>query len=170
MEELSVRDHLTGLYNRSKLFDSLKATLNQFQRYGYSCCVLLLDLNKFKQINDQYGHIAGDKALSHFASICQSESRCVDTLCRYGGDEFCIIMPNVNVDEAKVYEQRLKKRLSESPFIYEGQMIPLSISVGISTLLPEDINVEAVLNRADENMYRQKYASQNNITIHNSIN
>ena len=157
LKELSERDHLTGLYNRNKLFEKLSYSLNELHRYGHPCSVLLLDLDGFKEINDTFGHLAGDHALQYFSKICKIEARKLDIFCRYGGDEFCFIMQNISKKEASHFAARLNKVINEKPFNYQSHNIPLSVSIGISEMEIEDTDTESVLNRADQDMYQKKH-------------
>lgn len=166
LTDMSERDHLTGLYNRHKLFNELAHCFNEFQRYGHPCSLLLIDFDRFKHINDKYGHAAGDAALRHFATICQYEARSLDILCRYGGDEFCFILPNVNKGDASAFAHRLQERISERTCHFNDLVIPIAVSIGISEMCSNDRGYEPVINRADKDMYMRKNSSRLNNSVH----
>ncbi|TXD92564.1 GGDEF domain-containing protein [Mitsuaria sp. TWR114] len=151
----SQTDALTGLRNRSVLWDRLSHEMDLAGRLGQHVGVLLLDLDDFKQLNDRHGHAFGDLALQRVASVLTATVRASDTVCRLGGDEFVVVASTVIREDVDELVRKVTKALCE-PFCVAGKSITVLASVG-SSVYPEDGQVEAVLLRkADEAMYRVK--------------
>lgn len=115
LEELSRQDSLTGLYNQRFLMDSLKCELKRSQRTGKPHSLLYFDVDNFKQINDSAGHLAGDAVLCNIGTALLEESRTYDICCRYGGDEFCVLLPDCTQQGARQFAERLLRRLADTP-------------------------------------------------------
>jgi diguanylate cyclase (GGDEF)-like protein len=162
--ELSELDPLTGVYNRRKLYERLEVSFQEYLRYATQASFLLFDLNDFKHINDKYGHLVGDQVICHFAQLCSTQHRVVDTFARLGGDEFGLIMPNVNQDEAACFAKRSRELLKMEVQISDELSIKMSVSFGISTFNPEDTSIDAIIGRADRNMYRAKFQTKSTNT------
>lgn len=158
--ELSEKDHMTGIFNRTKLLERLEISFHQFRRYQTPSCFILFDIDEFKEINDKYGHLVGDKAICHVVSICSNEHRLSDTFARLGGDEFAMLLPNIGLDEAAVLVERLTKAIRKTPFVYNESIIPITISIGISEIDENDAGIEDVMHRADEDMYCNKFGKK----------
>ncbi|EJK2098937.1 diguanylate cyclase [Vibrio cholerae] len=157
LKSLSETDALTGVYNRAKLINELEQAYNEYMRYQSPACFLLFDLDNFKRINDKYGHLIGDKVICHFASVCSAEHRVVDTFARLGGDEFGLLMPNVTIEEATIFLERMHCSLAKLPFISKSLTLEVSVSIGVSEFSPFDASIEAIIQRADHAMYQSKY-------------
>lgn len=152
-QRLSVRDPLTGLYNRRFAEERLVAEITRAQRYHHPLSVLMIDLDDFKQINDRYGHAAGDDVLQGFAEQLQRATRGSDLPTRLGGDEFLVLLPECASDQVRCLLERLH------PFAVEwhGQRIPVSVSVGWAGYIPGE-SPQELLRRADEALYAKKRA------------
>ena len=151
LHEQSIRDSLTGLYNRRTFHRTLEHELNVAQRFELPLCLVYFDLNRFKAVNDTYGHEAGDTVLRQVGESLLSVTRSVDIGCRYGGDEFCIIMPRCEIDNAVAPLQRLIERF-ESLCQHD-----VTFSVGVVQSGPTDFeNAQALINQADTRMYKAK--------------
>ena len=151
LEELSMRDMLTGLYNQRAFFEYLRRELSNAERYKESLVLCYLDLNGFKAINDKQGHQEGDEILITVGNIINKCMRDSDIACRYGGDEFALILPHSTLEEADVFSKRLIKdfRIEE--------MKGVSFSMGIAAIGPDDfVDHEALLRAADNEMYAAK--------------
>lgn len=164
--DLSEKDNLTGIFNRTKLFERLNYSFNQYQRYKTPFCFLLFDIDGFKKINDKFGHLAGDQAIRHLVEICSNEHRVQDTFARLGGDEFAMLLPNASLQEAHVLAERIRKRISSTMLEYKDTLIPISISIGLSEIRENDQDIEDLIHRADEAMYLSKYQGRNQVTVH----
>lgn len=153
----SQTDSLTGLRNRSVLWDRLSHELELAGRLAHHVGVLVLDLDDFKQLNDQHGHPSGDLVLQRTASVLTATVRASDTVCRLGGDEFVVVVPTASRRDVDQLARKIGEALDE-PFCLTGQMITVSASLGFS-VFPEDGGTpEALVKRADEAMYRVKHA------------
>lgn len=154
----ATHDALTGLANRALFFDRLRQNLAQAQRNSERMAVLNLDMDGLKPINDLHGHRAGDAALKELANRIKSSARESDTVARVGGDEFGVILPNINdYQRASAQTQRLAQTI-RSPFQFEGQQFDLDASIGLA-MFPEDGDaLEVLLEKADQSMYAMKRA------------
>lgn len=153
-------DELTGLPNRRLLFDRFKQAMAQSNRQHKRIALLFIDLDKFKSINDELGHTAGDKLLQQFAEHLITCIRYGDTACRYGGDEFVIMLPEIdNPKDAAVVAEKIHARLSE-PYVVDDTAIVISASIG-TTIYPADgKNCSELIKQADISMYLAKTRSK----------
>ncbi len=153
--DLAIKDQLTGLYNR-KGFDERAAELfARWSRMGAPLSIIFVDCNKFKDINDTYGHAAGDLVLMKIAEILQCRARVTDVVCRYGGDEFVILLPDTHIKGAEVYAGSVFKEVVDAGFNDNGKPLDVSISLGITELKQGD-TLDVAVARADEAMYTAK--------------
>ena len=163
-EKISMTDGLTGLYN----VHFFKKQINTFfaiaKRYNQIFSLALIDIDDFKKINDTYGHIAGDCMLKNFSSIATKVLREADIITRYGGDEFAVILPSVNQEQAKRAIERLKNEIGGKTFSYDGSdaNISFSISVGIAEYDYSFKNEDEVFKLADARMYENKRIKKEN--------
>ena len=168
---MSVTDPLTGLLNRRYLEERLNEELNRSRRYNYSMSFLMIDIDDFKNYNDVNGHQAGDQALQITAHVLKAELRLEDVACRYGGEEFCILLPQTPITEAAAIAERIRRKVAEASFPF-GKNQPLgtvTISIGISTLSKHvDTNV-AVIAAADRALYSAKSKGKDRIEIYQDV-
>lgn len=153
LRNLTITDPLTGLGNRRMFFTALENEFERSKRYRTEYCLLMLDLDHYKSINDHYSHLVGDEALKLAARAIQKNARKVDIVARYGGDEFVILLPNTSETGAIQLARRLREaihncRISENEY--------LTVSVGVAVHSPDDPNSEALLARADKALYKAK--------------
>ncbi|MDA8084435.1 MAG: GGDEF domain-containing protein [Nitrospiraceae bacterium] len=158
LKTLATRDPLTGLYNRNYFNEIILNEIERTKRYGNSFSVVMLDIDNFKWINDNYGHIFGDKLLKDCAGILTDCVRAADILVRYGGDEFVIIIPEGERNKCTEVIQRLDSRIGEWNLRYANPDYSLSISSGCASY-EQGREIMAVLKEADERMYLAKKAS-----------
>ena len=154
LEQLARTDPLTGLLNRRALQHNACSLLAQARQSGQALTVLMIDIDHFKRINDHSGHAAGDQALRLVAEVLQGQSRPGDLACRWGGEEFCLILPGCDAEAAHALDRRLRTALdhrSRSSLDH-----PMDFSAGLATLQPEDADLEAMLQRADGALYQAK--------------
>lgn len=160
LEEASFRDVLTGLFNRRYFMMVLRSEILRVKRYKIDSVVVMLDMDGLKKINDTYGHDAGDRALREVAKALLENVRSTDICARYGGDEFVILMPETDVENAKKAVRRILKRLNEKVV---GNT-PLSFSAGVAQILPEDYpDGISLLKRVDELLYAAKKSGKNTV-------
>jgi len=152
---LAMHDPLTGLFNRRFAEDRLRAEMDRSRRYGHPLSVLLIDLNDFKQINDQLGHAAGDQVLKHFAEQLDRVTRVSDFAARLGGDEFMVVLPECPPEHC----QQLLERLGTPETAYNGSPIVIRFAAGWSGFQPDD-TLEHMLDRADQALYTNKRATK----------
>lgn len=162
LELLSLTDPMTGTLNR-RAFSQRLDVQHRLAQQGmpYSLCVL--DLDHFKRINDQLGHAAGDAALVHLVAVLRGGLREHDLLCRVGGEEFCILLPDTAEAGARRVADRLQQMLAETPLQWEGQAWPLTASFGVATFVQGRDNAESLLRRADSAVYQAKEAGRNQV-------
>ena len=156
------RDYLTGLWNRRAMLKHLERIHHRWLRDDIAYSIILFDLDFFKQINDKYTHGAGDAALSQTATSLSTVVRATDVLCRYGGEEFLLLLPATDAQGASVIAAKLQQTLAQHPLIWHHQRIELSASFGFVTVQHADTR-EQLLNLADKAMYRAKAEGRNQI-------
>ena len=163
MYEAAVRDPLTQVYNRRYLWDRLRADFAFAQRHHEPLSVLMADLDRFKSINDRYGHLAGDAVLRVVAKAMQRTVRAEDLVARYGGEEMCIVARGTDQESALILGERIRKMVEEVEIAWEGSRIEVTTSVGLATFsqqrnYPE---VAALVAAADEALFRAKKEGRN---------
>jgi diguanylate cyclase (GGDEF)-like protein len=166
LRDLSVRDPLTGLFNRRYLSESLGREIARSHRRGLPLAVLAFDLDKFKGFNDRYGHPAGDAMLVAFARILQANSRSEDIACRQGGEEFVLIMPEMELAIAMRRANEFLAATAAMQVMHEGQILPaLTTSIGLALFPEHGMGPEILLAQADQALYRAKSLGRNQIVI-----
>ena len=165
LRRLSITDSLTGLYNRRYFFKRLTASVMGFKRHHRPFCVVMLDIDHFKKINDQYGHAAGDKVLCQVSTMMQELLRETDLLARLGGEEFVMLLVDTDLQGAKELAERIKANLAKLKVSYKEHSISVTISMGITNARINDINSDEVMFRADHAMYQAKSEGRNRIVI-----
>ncbi|MBI5182395.1 MAG: diguanylate cyclase [Nitrospirae bacterium] len=173
LERLSVIDSLTQLFNRRYFYDSLKKEFKRSERYDLKLSCMLIDLDNFKDVNDGYGHLTGDLVLKELAMILVGSVREHDTVARYGGDEFAIILPQKNRDASKVVAERIIKTVEGYRFAKDAEGIKegikLTVSIGIITYPEHKISdYEEMIKFADQALYSAK-AKRNAFRFYNDI-
>lgn len=163
--EMAITDALTGLYNRRYMESHLATLMDQAAARGKPLALLVLDIDHFKAVNDGHGHDAGDDVLREFALRMRKSIRGLDLACRYGGEEFVIVMPETDMPVAAAVAERLRRRIASEPFsIQQGAgSIEVTISIGIATLDPSSDNGASILKRADQALYRAKRDGRNRV-------
>jgi diguanylate cyclase (GGDEF)-like protein len=161
LHRLSITDGLTGLFNRKQLMDLFDMELARSQRYQVPFSVLIADIDHFKQINDTFGHLAGDAVLRRIADTLRQAVRECDHVGRYGGEEFLIILPNSSAPGAVEMAQRLREAISRVRFYNDGNEISMTISVGVAQCFAGEEGTEAILRRADAALYQAKANGRN---------
>lgn len=165
LKELSVVDELSGLYNRRHFYETLTKTMKIFSRVrgrGYSSTfsLILMDIDDFKNINDNFGHLVGDLAIRHVATLLKQNTRLSDYVFRYGGDEFAIVLPDTDEKGSKELANRLRKIVMENPLENEKRKIELTLSLGTATFRDQVDSIQIVQD-ADTNLYDAKNSGKN---------
>ncbi|WP_260469787.1 sensor domain-containing diguanylate cyclase [Ectopseudomonas oleovorans] len=164
LAELNRRDELTGLFNRQTLSEELARACARAVRSRQSLAVLMLDLDHFKQVNDRYGHLAGDACLRHAAQRIQQRLRSSDLLARFGGEEFVILLDSTDLTGALDLAEQLREELALNPCLYQQQSIALSLSIGLHAGVPSEPDCgEHWLELADRALYRAKASGRNRV-------
>jgi len=163
--EAAITDALTGLHNRRYMETHLASLVEQACARGKPLSLLVLDIDYFKAINDNYGHDAGDDVLREFAIRVRKSIRGIDLACRYGGEEFVIVMPETDMAVATTVAERLRRRIATEPFPIEqgNRSIEVTISIGLAAIESEDDNAAGILKRADQALYRAKRDGRNRV-------
>jgi diguanylate cyclase (GGDEF)-like protein len=157
-------DPLTGCANRRRFLELAARELARARRYPEEVSVLMLDLDHFKEFNDQYGHQAGDRVLQRLVRACQSILRAEDALGRLGGEEFAILLPETGAAKALEVAERLCREVASAEVVLGGgSPLNFTTSIGVATVRPEDLSVDAVLERADRALYEAKDAGRNRV-------
>ena len=167
LEKMAITDQLTNLPNRRYLMNRLEQEWSMFQRQGKSMALLVLDLDFFKRINDQFGHDVGDKVLIHFAKVLEESIRVSDIACRMGGEEFVVIAPNTELQSVGILAQRILNNVKQHQPVDLGIPWPVTVSIGVAVAdLRKDINQWShTLKRADKAVYEAKTAGRNTFII-----
>ena len=162
LQELSMTDPLTGLYNRLFFHKRIDYEFQRADRYRCALALLMLDLDHFKQVNDTYGHPFGDYVLQKTASLLLKSVRQVDIVARYGGEEIVIACPETNMEQAKIVAERIRSNMDKAEFSSDGSTTHVTCSLGIAVCPREDIKTaDDLLRAADEALYRAKQAGRN---------
>ncbi len=158
---LSVTDGLTGLYNHRYFQEHLETELSRAQRYDRALSLIIIDLDNFKEINDTYGHLRGDKILKNVSRYLKKAVRRADTVCRYGGDEFCVILPETPKEGAMALGERIRKGMSR-----EGSApgeVSVKVSLGVSSYPDDGVDLKGIIGKADGALYRAKEEGRDRI-------
>jgi len=155
-------DPLTGLPNRAAWSERLEQEMAQWQQHGNTLLIAMLDLDHFKRINDNYGHLAGDKVLKIIAGELRKRLRAGDFIARFGGEEFVLLVPDTSVTAGLKLAENLRAAIEACPFHFKGERVTITVSVGLSAFRAGERSDHA-LKRADEALYRAKNAGRNRV-------
>ena len=166
IQELSITDDCTGLYNARHLFTVLSDEVHRSARFGYEFTLLFLDLDHFKRVNDEHGHIVGSKLLAQVGECLRENLRLVDAAFRYGGDEFAILLPQASREAGLRVARRISRMFHHRQWLPDEQFrVDLRASIGIATYPEDAATPQAIVQRADEMMYFVKQAGRDNIAV-----
>lgn len=164
--QLASTDLLTGLANRRAIMQQAMVEIRRANRYQKDLAVLMLDIDHFKQINDQHGHAAGDKVLVEFADLCRQSIRDTDLAGRYGGEEFFILLPEIDVKTAILSAERIRMTVAEHAFtLRDNTVLNITCSLGIAMYLPDRDDLDKLLLRADQALYQAKHQGRNRCCV-----
>lgn len=157
-------DHLSGIYNRRAFYQISEKLFYSFQRYKQSpCSVILLDIDRFKPINDTYGHDAGDMVIQHIAELLSNTVRKSDVLARFGGEEFVIFLPETQLHNAVIAAEKIRTLIEQSRVEFQDEQIKYTISAGVSECRLNDHNLDNAIKRADNKLYIAKHSGRNKV-------
>ena len=165
LRELSETDPLTQVFNRRRFIEVAEAQLALARRHGYATSILLIDFDRFKEINDQLGHLAGDRVLVEATDILRRTLRDSDTLARFGGEEFIVLLPHTGTGGAQMAAERILAAIRRHPFRHEGCAVNVTVSVGGVTCDTSETPLERMTSRADSLMYAAKEAGRDRYLI-----
>lgn len=166
LQEQAIRDPLTGLYTRRYLEGVLEQELSQSAQTERAVSLLMLDIDLFKHFNDSHGHLAGDALLQALGDLLKRSTRAGDTACRYGGEEFVVIMPGATLPKAVATGERLRLALEETTVAYRGAILRTTLSVGVATSPTHATNGYDLLHCADQAMYAAKQGGRNRVAVY----
>lgn len=166
LREQAIRDALTNLFNRRYLEETLERELARAAREGYPLCIVMMDIDHFKEVNDTYGHEAGDLVLKTLADMVTKQSRQGDFVCRYGGEEFVLVMPNITVEVAKERVGSLHKSIAAHYIPFGRFNLNVTVSMGISSFPAQGETKEDLLRTADRALYAAKNAGRNRVMVY----
>ncbi|BBO69334.1 hypothetical protein DSCA_32640 [Desulfosarcina alkanivorans] len=157
LAEMSVRDELTGMFNRRYFQEALEREISGAERYGHGLALCMIDLDHFKQVNDTHGHLCGDRVLREFGRLLDSSIRKYDVGCRFGGEEFTVILPDTTLEKAVLLCERFRERVKAHEFTYEGLVLRITTSVGVAAR-PNggETTGKQLVELADKALYRAK--------------
>ncbi len=160
---MTIVDGLTQIHNKRYLFEALEREVIRGRRHDRPLAMTMFDIDFFKRINDQYGHLAGDYVLRELAKVVQGRIRRDEIFARYGGEEFVIVLPETPLDGAVSLAENLRARVAEHNFIFQGERIATTISIGCALLEESDKTATDLIQRADEKLYEAKRGGRNRV-------
>lgn len=161
LEQKALLDPLTGIFNRRALEQRLRQEFHRFKRYGQLFSLLLLDVDRFKLVNDRYGHTVGDQCLQRLVRLLQPVLRQSDFFARYGGEEFVLILPGTDSPGAHALGERIRSLVNTFRFSHQQNLIPLTVSIGVTQAQPPDGDHSVLFNRLDKALYEAKRRGRN---------
>ncbi len=166
MREQAITDPLTGLYNRRSLWDFLERECLRARRSGAKIAAVMIDVDRFKRINDTHGHEAGDRVLTELAALLRKSVRSADLACRYGGEEFVLILPEASTALVQQRAEEIRAAVKQLPILFRGKSLaPVTVSLGVA-VFPEDAeDAESLVRSADEAMYRAKQKGRDRVVV-----
>jgi len=164
IHEMAIKDGLTNVHNKRYLLETLEREIPRALRHARPLTAVLFDIDFFKKVNDSFGHLAGDYVLKEFATLVKLRLRPDDVFGRYGGEEFCAILPETPVVGGGAIADDLRRRIEEKRFVFEGQSIPITSSMGCAELV-SGMDATAFLKAADEKLYQAKRSGRNRVCL-----
>ncbi|WP_052190831.1 diguanylate cyclase [Chitinibacter sp. ZOR0017] len=164
LSELATTDELTQVYNRREWQRRCAEAVVRARRYKQALSIILLDIDHFKKINDQHGHLLGDLALKHLSRLCSQHLRAIDTFARWGGEEFVILLPDTELEQANLVAEKIRGLIERNPLLVDQRPpIHFTISLGVTALSVMDLTLDDLLGRADEALYVAKASGRNRV-------
>ncbi|MCC5887588.1 MAG: GGDEF domain-containing protein [Gammaproteobacteria bacterium] len=165
LHEIAIRDYLTGCFNRRHFYTLAEPELARAHRHGTPLSLLMFDLDHFKQVNDNYGHACGDAVLCQTVGVIQGRLRISDALARIGGEEFVVLLPETEFEQANQLAERLRQAIAEHPFEHAGRRLKVTASWGVASARPDDASIDILLDRADRGLYLAKKSGRNRVCV-----
>ena len=165
IKQLAITDKLTGLYNGRYFLELMKNEIERSKRFKKPLSVAILDIDNFRDYNNNHGHLVGDKLLSEFAGILKKSIRNIDTAARYGGEEFVVLLPESSPKDASIVGERIRKAVQDT--FFEGEedqpLGRVTVSIGIATCLNNSLDQQEIIKEADKALYKAKQAGKNRV-------
>ena len=165
LELLATKDSLTDLYNHRTLRELGQSELLRSRRMNHELALLMFDIDRFKHVNDTYGHAAGDKVLNLLGNQALRTCRAMDIVARMGGDEFVMLLPETSAENAVIVAGRLQRIVAQEACEWDGQQIKITLSIGLTALTPDDREFESLLRRADDALYEAKRTGRDRLIV-----
>lgn len=166
MQELAITDSLTQVFSRRYLLERLKEEIARSQKFGYQFSLLMMDIDHFKACNDRWGHLVGDAILKTVASVVKENVRQIDLVGRYGGEEFCMVLPETDKKEAGFVGERLRKAVEDKQIKAYDEELKVTVSIGIAAFPAESRDMQVLIDKADWALYRAKENGRNKVSIY----
>lgn len=166
LREQAIRDPLTGCFNRRYLQETLPRECARARREGYPLALIMLDIDHFKQVNDTYGHPAGDEMLRMLGGMLRASIRSGDMVCRYGGEEFLLVLPNVSGEVAVPRAEAIRAAFAQSSILHDQCTIQATVSLGVAVIENVDACCDELIKRADEALYAAKRTGRNRVVVY----
>ncbi len=166
LREMSYKDDLTGIYNRRYFNLALEEEIRRAERYRHTFSLVILDIDHFKLINDEHGHASGDKVLADIGRILKEDSRSSDVVCRFGGEEFAVILPETDVDNGRFFAEKMLQSVRRHDFVLDSELtVKVTTSAGVSMYPSGGDNFEDLVNTADKALYRAKSEGRDRVCV-----
>jgi diguanylate cyclase (GGDEF)-like protein/PAS domain S-box-containing protein len=169
VQRLAVTDPLTNLHNRRYFFEVAHRELERARRYQSPLSLIMIDIDRFKEVNDTHGHLIGDLVLKHIADRLKAQLREIDVLCRYGGEEFVVLLPDTALDAAYQVAERLRQAIVQSPIQAEGNQVKITTSLGVAHMDEACHQIDDLIRYADQALYQAKSAGRNQSILWNNF-
>jgi len=163
---LSQTDGLTKLFNRTHWENCLKAEYKRWTRSHHASCLVMIDIDLFKNVNDTYGHLVGDEVIRHLSGLIRAHVRETDVSGRYGGEEFAILLADTSIENAQVFAERLRLEIEQAVVKYNDIDLKYTVSMGLAEIDASIKNYEAWIECSDAALYRSKESGRNKVTLH----
>ena len=164
LKRLADEDPLTGMAHRGAFEEALAREVARARRHGNPLALAILDVDHFKSVNDRFGHLAGDMVLRELADLVQPLVRAEQLLARVGGEELALLLPDVPLEKAALFAEKVRRLVEAHVSVFHGQRISVTVSIGIAALEPGDLAGEALLARADARLYQAKREGRNRVS------
>ena len=163
VQELAITDSLTNVFNRRYYLERFKEEIERSRKFNYKFSCLMIDIDYFKDFNDRYGHVVGDAILRELSRTIQENIRQIDLICRYGGEEFSIILSETDKDAAQLVAERIRTSVQDKHIRVYDEELKITVSIGISTYPYDGKEIERLIDKADSALYQAKQAGRNRV-------
>jgi diguanylate cyclase (GGDEF)-like protein len=167
IQGMAILDTLTGVYNRRYFYEYAENEISRSQRYDNQMSLIMLDIDHFKLVNDRFGHLVGDQTLKMIVDTCQSVLRKSDVMCRFGGEEFIVLLPETNQEDAVIAAERICKTISEQSLPTNSDLGPVvvTVSIGVTQLKTKTETLQDLIDEADHALYHAKETGRNRVCV-----